>query len=71
MNKSLNQQSRSYVKDPARGAGPEGISEIFKWYEGDFKSVGGSEGFIKGHRGDAEGVDLGRYIPYDWTLNVK
>lgn len=71
LNKSLAQQSTIYVKDPARGAGPQGISEIFKWYGGDFTHLGGAAGFIQSHRQGADEVKLDAFLPYDWALNIK
>ncbi|MEZ4470937.1 MAG: DUF547 domain-containing protein [bacterium] len=63
----------AFLADPAKGAGPAGISSLFLWYAPDFARAGysGAEDFIARHRaGGTAGVELGRYLPYDWTLNA-
>ena len=54
-----------------KGAGVDGISQIFRWYEADFiQSHGSIESFIEQHRTDGTaGVALDSTLPYDWALN--
>lgn len=66
----LSALSAAYVDDPRRGAGPSGISEIFKWYAADFEAGGGVERFIRAHRRAGGPVAFDQWIPYSWKLNV-
>ncbi len=75
--KQLEQQMHSateaWLNNPAKGAGPQGISRIFEWYADDFVASHGSvEAFIKTHRGDGlTNVNSSRFLTYDWTLNIS
>ena len=64
----LDERSRLFVLDDARGAGPAGISELFSFYFADFDVVGGIDVFIGQYR-DVGGVDFGQTLFYDWSLN--
>lgn len=68
----LNARAIAFVADPARGAGPEGISSLFMWFAQDFSlpPFGGSRGFVEAHRDDVSDVDFERFLFYDWTLNA-
>lgn len=65
----MEEATRAFLHDDARGAGPDGISEIFAFYAEDFDAAGGIAAFIGRYR-DTAGVDLGRFLAYDWSLNV-
>ena len=68
----LDQASRAFADNPIKGAGAEGISQLFDWYAKDFEAVyGNAAGFIQRHReGGLNGVNLDKYITYDWSLNI-
>ena len=64
--------TRQWLDHPDKGAGAQGISQLFDWYVDDFTADAGSvEDFIAAHRSDGlQGVDTTQFIPYDWTLNI-
>lgn len=67
----LDAAARRFANHPGKGAGPAGISPLFRWFEDDFVGSHGSvQAFIERYRtgGDA-GVDLAATLPYDWALN--
>lgn len=61
-----------FLADPDRGAGPEGISQIFNWFADDFTAAGysGPGEFIGEYRSARE-VDLDSFLTYDWSLNRR
>ena len=70
----LTDAMRSFVNDPLRNrvtATKADISEIFKWFRGDFtRDIGSIRGFLNQYA--TEGLNAnGRinYIDYDWRLN--
>jgi hypothetical protein len=71
LDKQLVDQTRSYVNNAKRGAGPQGISAIFHWFVEDFRRTHGSvEAFInKYYRGDASRIAFDKKIHYSWKLN--
>jgi Protein of unknown function, DUF547 len=72
----LDDGMRGFVNDPLRnrvGADKAEISEIFKWFKGDFERDAGSvRAFLNRYAatkiGDKGELD---YIDYDWGLNEK
>lgn len=69
----LTQAVAAFLSDPAKGAGPEGISQLFTWFEGDFArgGYGGVADFIERGRPDGlAGVSLGEGLAYSWDLNI-
>lgn len=68
----LDAAARAFAEDPRKGAGPEGVSQLFGWFAEDFEPVyGNAAGFLRRHRaGGLDGVNLDRYLPYDWSLNI-
>jgi hypothetical protein len=74
LDQQLDEQMRQFVNDPQRNriaAGKAEVSEIFKWFDGDFKRDGGSvKGFINRYAEKKvdEKTELG-YLDYDWRLN--
>jgi hypothetical protein len=60
----------TFLADPARGAGPDGISRLFDWFAADFERAGYAQpkDFISVYR-DLGGVDTGKFLDYDWSLN--
>lgn len=67
----LDQAARAFANNAQKGAGPGGISRLFDWFEPDWTaSYGSPRAFLEAHRsGGLDGVDLDRFIEYDWTLN--
>lgn len=66
---ALDAQTRAFLLDEDKGAGPGGISEIFAFYQEDFDAEGGAQAFIERYRTTSD-VDLGRFLAYDWSLNL-
>ncbi|MDX2287183.1 MAG: DUF547 domain-containing protein [Bacteroidia bacterium] len=70
----LDDAMRTFVNDPLRNrisAERAEISEIFKWFSGDFQRDAGSvRAFVSRYAAapPAEGVELA-YLDYDWRLN--
>jgi hypothetical protein len=67
----LDAAARAFADNDRKGAGPDGISRLFDWFAGDWENDFGSpSSFIESHReGGLNGVDVGRFLEYDWTLN--
>lgn len=59
----------AFLADEEKGAGPNGVSELFAFYQEDFDAEGGVEAFIARYR-PAGSFDAFRYLFYDWSLNV-
>ncbi len=69
---TLDAQATRFVDHPGKGAGPDGISQLFGWFRADFEgSHGGVRAFVRQYRGGGdEGVDYDTSLPYDWALNA-
>ncbi len=67
----LTQRAELFVQDTARGAGPAGISSLFNWFAVDFNQppYNSAQGFIQAFRPEADDVNFGTFLNYDWTLN--
>ncbi len=66
----LDEAATRFVDNPSKGAGPDGISELFSWFAEDFERSGGIEAFVQRHRTEGtSGVDFDAVLPYDWSLN--
>lgn len=70
LDEQLDAQAARFVYDPARGAGPDGISLLFFWFEPDFGGAQGAQTFIQRYRDDTAAVRFDRFLDYDWTLNA-
>jgi hypothetical protein len=74
LNAQLDDSMRSFINDPLRNritAGKAEVSEIFKWFKGDFERDAGSvRKFINKYSGKpmGDGVVVS-HIDYDWRLN--
>lgn len=74
LNQQLDAAMRSFVNDPVRNrisAGKAEVSEIFKWFDGDFVRDAGS---VKAYINRYAKTPIGdktplAYIGYDWKLN--
>ena len=70
LDQTLEAAASSFLLDPDRGAGPNGISRLFEWFTSDFANAGWAEpaDFIAEYRA-LDDVDVTRYLTYDWALN--
>lgn len=68
----LEEKTRAWLADAHKGAGPNGISNLFEWYRSDFEAEFGSVStWINAHRdGGLDGVDISTILTYDWALNA-
>jgi hypothetical protein len=64
--------TEEFLLDPFRGAGPDGISQLFNWFAGDITAAGwgSSAQFIEEYR-SLDDVDTETFLPYDWALNRR
>lgn len=69
---TLDELATRFVDHPGKGAGPDGISQLFSWFTADFAGSHGSvEAFVEQYRtGGAGDVDFDRQLEYDWGLNA-
>jgi hypothetical protein len=77
----LDEQARQFVNDDFRNrfdkaAKTASLSEIFKWYDEDFRGAGSVQKYVARYQANADiAKDLAQdgykveWIPYDWTLN--
>lgn len=67
----LDALATEFLDNRAKGAGPDGVTQLFSWYRSDFEADFGSvEAFVQTYRTDGdEDVDYGTTLPYDWELN--
>jgi hypothetical protein len=72
MEAQLDEVARAFAENASKGAGANGISQLFDWYADDFEPVyGNPAGFLSRHRSmGLDGVNLDRFITYDWSLNI-
>lgn len=70
LDETLETATLDFLSDEEKGAGPEGMSQIFDFYAMDFDDAGGIEAFISKYR-DLDEIDTGRFLPYDWSLNLE
>jgi hypothetical protein len=66
----LDELTTAFLSDPDKGAGDNGISQLFDFYFDDFEAAGGAEAFVAQFR-DTEGINFFAYLPYDWSLNIE
>lgn len=62
--------TEEFLLDTDRGAGPDGISQLFNWFAADISAAGwaSSAQFIEDYR-TLDDVDTETFLPYDWALN--
>jgi hypothetical protein len=77
----LDDQARTFINDPLRNRFDKAtktahLSEIFKWFDEDFRGAGSVQRYLARYVADPEvALDLARdayaiaWIDYDWTLN--
>lgn len=71
VHETLDAQATRFVNHPGKGAGPNGVSQLFSWFRADFQaSHGGVREFVRQYRdgGDAD-VNYDASLEYDWALN--
>lgn len=77
----LDEQARQFINDPSRNrfdkaGGVAHLSEIFKWFEEDFRGAGSLQKYLAKYAADpdvartlaADGFRI-EWISYDWSLN--
>jgi len=69
----LKADTTAYINDPAKGAGPKGISALFTWFKKDFQAAGlPPQKFInKYYKSDPQKVLHTKQLPYSWKLNLQ
>jgi Protein of unknown function, DUF547 len=77
----LDEQARQFVNDPSRNRFDKTtktayLSEIFKWFDEDFRGPGSVQKYIAKYVDDSEVARLlasdgfrVEWVPYDWSLN--
>lgn len=75
LGEQLDSQIRNFLNNPGKGLRSNGdraeISKIFQWFEQDFATRGGVEGFIRRYHTLPDGVQLRPSLNYNWSLNVR
>lgn len=69
----LDENAAAFLAHPGKGAGPDGISTLMNWFQGDFEaSFGSVQAFVQQYRegGDSD-VNYGAYLEYSWDLNGR
>lgn len=71
LDQQLDAAATRFVDNDAKGAGPNGLSQLFSWFSADFNgSFGSVEAFVAKYRTGGDGdVDYDTTIEYDWALN--
>lgn len=71
LEEQLQASTRAWLANPEKGAGPNGVSNLFEWFKADFEAEEGtvSDWIAKHREGGVDGVDVGTILMYDWTLN--
>jgi hypothetical protein len=81
LDEQLDEQARAFVNDPSRNRFDKTtrtahLSEIFKWFDEDFRGAGSVQKYIANYVRDPDvAKDLAQnsynveWIPYDWNLN--
>jgi hypothetical protein len=67
---TLDEVTSAFLHDDEKGAGPDGISQIFDFFYLDFEAVGGINDFIAQYRSLDE-VDTELFLIYDWSFNIS
>jgi hypothetical protein len=65
--------SRSFLASARKGAGADGISQLFTWFEVDFNVgdyTGPADFITRWREGGLEGVKLDANLDYSWRLNL-
>jgi hypothetical protein len=67
----LDAAATRFVDHPGKGAGADGVSQLFRWFVADFEgSHGGVQSFVSRFRtGGDDAVDYDATLEYDWSLN--
>lgn len=77
LNAQLSDQTRSFLRNPAKGLRMDGnvarVSKLFEWFRSDFEKQSGSvQGFLKQYRPDLPvNLMIRTDLPYDWSLNGR
>ena len=67
----LEAAAREFLDSPEKGAGPQGISSLFRWFVSDWEGTYGSvEAFVETYRTQGTSdINWDATLPYDWSLN--
>jgi hypothetical protein len=75
LDRQLDDQARGFLANAGKGLVASGdrirVSRIFDWYEDDFETPDGVDGFIRRYRPELEFRRLKANLRYDWSLNGK
>jgi hypothetical protein len=73
LDRQLDDQVLAFLNNPKKGLSMQGntavISQIFDWFEDDFKPLGGVGAFIQTYLPNTSFKDIEADLPYDWSLN--
>lgn len=69
----LEKDTTAYINDPQKGAGPQGISALFTWFQKDFTAANlPPKKFIaKYYKSILTKVLFKKQLPYNWKLNQQ
>lgn len=69
----LDENAVAFLAHPGKGAGPDGISTLMKWFQADFEaSYGSVPAFVQQYREGGDGdVNYDVYLEYNWELNGR
>lgn len=68
----LDALATAFLDNEEKGAGPQGLSALFTWYEADFVAGYGSvRAFVEAHRSADSAVDYDTTLAYDWSPNAS
>lgn len=75
LDRQLDDQARGFLANAGKGLAASGekirVSRIFDWYEEDFETAGGVDGFIHRYLPKLEFRRVRANLRYDWNLNGK
>ena len=71
LDEQLASAATEFLDNSAKGAGPDGVTQLFSWFRGDFEgSYGSLEQFVSDYRTEGTtDVNFDATLPYDWGLN--
>lgn len=73
LDQQLEDQTNSFLRNAKKGLllteDQIRVSKIFSWFEEDFSSKGGVEGFLRQYRKLPKSYSLDSNLPYDWRVN--
>ncbi len=69
----LQQDTRAYINDPLKGAGPQGISALFSWFKKDFiaANLPPKKFITKYYTSSPKTILFTKQLKYSWKLNQQ